>query len=146
MLTVKRDTQKERTTKSRNSWGAKAVRVRATGSPRAHPLEVVLWAFLLTVKRDTGVLLILCTYCTGKKTPGGAGTHTGVPTGTGSKTPAAAGNVKRHRGEPGHSRYRTGEKTTGAHTVHTHDYMYTKEPPIQALTPVRIGPTNARTR
>ena len=36
-----RDTQKERTTKSRNSWGAKAVRVRATGSPRAHPLEVV---------------------------------------------------------------------------------------------------------
>ena len=41
LLTVKRDTQKERTTKSRNSWGAKAVRVRATGSPRAHPLEVL---------------------------------------------------------------------------------------------------------
>ena len=41
MLTVKRDTQKERTTKSRKSWGAKAVRVRATGSPRAHPPEVV---------------------------------------------------------------------------------------------------------
>ena len=37
---VKRDTQKERATK-RNSWGAKAVRVRATGSLRAHPLEVV---------------------------------------------------------------------------------------------------------
>ena len=36
LLTVKRDTQKERTTKSRKSWGAKAVRVRATGSPRAH--------------------------------------------------------------------------------------------------------------
>ena len=41
VLTVKRDTQKERTTKSRKSWGAKAVRVRATGSPRAHPPEVV---------------------------------------------------------------------------------------------------------
>ena len=41
LLTVKRDTQKERTTKSRKSWGAKAVRVRATGSPRAHPPEVV---------------------------------------------------------------------------------------------------------
>ena len=39
LLTVKRDTQKERTTKSRKSWGAKAVRVS--------------WAFLLTVKRDT---------------------------------------------------------------------------------------------
>ena len=37
---VKRDTQKERATK-RYSWGAKAVRVRATGSLRAHPLEVV---------------------------------------------------------------------------------------------------------
>ena len=36
LFTVKRDTQKERTTKSRKSWGAKAVRVRATGSPRAH--------------------------------------------------------------------------------------------------------------
>ena len=37
LLTVKRDTQKERATKSRNSWGAvEAVRVRATGSPRAH--------------------------------------------------------------------------------------------------------------
>ena len=37
-LTVKRDTpQKERApTKYRNSWGAKAVRVRATGSLRAH--------------------------------------------------------------------------------------------------------------
>ena len=41
LLTVKRDTQKERTTLSRKSWGAKAVRVRATGSPRAHPPEVV---------------------------------------------------------------------------------------------------------
>ena len=28
LLTVKRDTQKERTTKSRKSWGAKAVRVK----------------------------------------------------------------------------------------------------------------------
>ena len=40
-LTVKRDTQKERATKSRNSWGAEAVRVRATGSLRAHPPEVL---------------------------------------------------------------------------------------------------------
>ena len=41
LLTVKRDTQKERATKSRNSWGAEAVRVRATGSLRAHPPEVL---------------------------------------------------------------------------------------------------------
>ena len=57
LLTVKRDTQKERTTKSRKSWGAKAVRVGATGSPRAHRCFAVghesFWAFLLTVKRDT---------------------------------------------------------------------------------------------
>ena len=57
LLTVKRDTQKERTTKSRKSWGAKAVRVSSllgflVNSETRHT-ERLFGAFLLTVKRDT---------------------------------------------------------------------------------------------
>jgi hypothetical protein len=44
-VTVTRDTGGANNQKSRNVWEAKAVRVRATET---------LWAFLLTVKRDTG--------------------------------------------------------------------------------------------
>ena len=43
LLTVKRDTQKERTTKSRNSWGAEAVRVQVEQPVLHEPTVISQW-------------------------------------------------------------------------------------------------------
>ena len=51
--------------------------------------------------------------CTGKKTPGGAGTHTG-------HTGTVQCLVQRHRGEPGHTRADTRTSQTNLKTNPTH--------------------------